>query len=126
MPFRSFVERRGSLTSTFAGPADNFGLCCASWEESVLEEITAGYLMQVQALMETVKQMDSALQRRSKLRTAASTITNMSDSDKISLQLFLDVRAYGEVAYALGPKGMSMPSYTLLMAEVAPAEKLIS
>ena len=81
--------------------------------------------MQVQALMETVKQMDSALQRRSKLRTAASTVTNMSDSDKISLQLFLDVRAYGEVAYALGPKGMSMPSYIALMAEVAPAEKLL-
>ena len=42
--------------------------------------------------------MDSALQRRSKLRATASTGAGgapaMSDSDKISLQLLLDVRAY--------------------------------
>lgn len=75
--------------------------------------------------METVKQMDSALQRRSKLRTAAPVGTNMADSDKISLQLFLDVRAYGQVVSILSPKVVTVPSYTALVAEVASAEKLL-
>ena len=95
----------------------------------MLEDVTAGYLMQVQALMETVKQMDSALQRRSKLRTAAPVGTNMADSDKISLQLYLDVHAYGHAVSALCPSGdpvsSYVPSYSLLVAEVAPAERLL-
>ena len=97
------------------------------WEAGVLEDVTAGYLMQVQALMETVKQMDSALQRRSKLRTAAaaSTSINMADSDKIAVQLFLDVKAYGEAVDSLNKQGDSIPSFAALLAEIAPAEKLL-
>ena len=84
--------------------------------------------MQVQALMETVRQMDSALQRRSKLRNAAPTGTNMSDSDKISLQLYLDVKAYTDAVSVLSPLSGAapVPSLTSLLAEVAPAEKLCS
>ena len=124
-PSRSFLDRRGSLALTFTTTADGVGGTSASWEVGVLEDITAGYLMQVQALMETVKQMDSALQRRSKLRTAVPTGNNMADSDKISLQLFLDVRAYGESLAALKPME-HIPSYTALVAEVAFAEKLLT
>lgn len=80
--------------------------------------------MQVQALMETVKQMDSALQRRSKLRTAAPAGSSMADSDKIAQQLFLDVRAFSEVVRALTPAEDSIPSYEALLAEVAPADKI--
>ena len=68
----------------------------AGFALKVLEDITAAFLQQVQGLMETVKQMDSALQRRSKVTrpgagTAAASggASTMIDSDKISLQLFL-------------------------------------
>lgn len=83
--------------------------------------------MQVQALMETVRQMDIALGRRSKLRNAP-TGTNMSDSDKISLQLYLDVKAYTDAVSVLSPLSGAapVPSFTSLLAEVAPAEKLCS
>jgi Domain of unknown function (DUF3510) len=104
------------------GTADGY-----RWEVVVLEDVTAEYLMQVQALMETVRQMDLALKRRSK-HNAAPTGTNMSDSDKISLQLHLDVKAYTEAVSALSPLSGAapVPSFTSLLAEVAPAEKLCS
>lgn len=116
---RTFLDRHKSLPASFVATVDG-----SSWEVGVLEDVTAGYLMQVQALMETVKQMDSALQRRSKLRTAAPVGTNMADSDKIAQQLFLDVRAYSEVVRALTPNGGIIPSYQALLAEVAPTDKL--
>lgn len=98
------------------------------WEVVVLEDVTAEYLKQVQALMETVRQMDIALSKRSLMRNAAPTGTNMSDSDKISLQLYLDVKAYAEAVSALSPLSGAapVPSFTSLLAEVAPAEKLCS
>jgi hypothetical protein len=60
--------------------------------------------------METVKQMDTALQRRSKLKANAGT--TISDSDKISLQLLLDVRAYGRGIESLGTQFV-LPSYAV-------------
>lgn len=117
--FRTFLDRNKTLPPSFVATVDG-----SRWEVGVLEDVTAGYLMQVQALMETVKQMDSALERRSKLRAAAPVSTNMADSDKIAQQLFLDVRAYSEVVRALTPTGGFIPSYEALLAEVAPAEKL--
>ncbi len=59
--------------------------------------------VKVQALMETVQSMDSALQRRSKLRSSATTTASiggsapaspLTDSEKISLQLLLDVNSF--------------------------------
>jgi hypothetical protein len=67
-------------------------------------------IYQVQGLMETVKQMDTALQRRSKLKANAGT--TISDSDKISLQLLLDVRAYGRGIESLGTQFV-LPSYAV-------------
>ena len=118
---RNFLKRHRTLPDHLVGTADG-----CRWEVAVLEDVTAEYLMQVQALMETVRQMDSALQRRSKLRNAAPTGTNMSDSDKISLQLYLDVKAYTEAVSALSPLSGAapVPSFTSLLSEVAPAEKL--
>jgi len=122
LPFRLFCDRHGSLLSKFSSE-ENVSETENKWEVIVLEEVTAAYLTQVQGLMETVKQMDTALQRRSKLKAnAGSTI---SDSDKISLQLLLDVRAYGRGIENLGSLYV-LPSYAALLAEVAPAEKLLS
>ena len=58
--------------------------------------------------MGTVRQMDSALQRRSNKSTTPGTkgarggTAAMTDSEKIQLQLLLDVRAYGDELRALG------------------------
>jgi hypothetical protein len=46
--------------------------------------------------METVRSMDSALQRRSKLKSSAVAASGaqLTDSEKISLQLYLDALEY--------------------------------
>jgi len=70
----------------------------------MLEDVTNCYAEQVRALMETVQQMESALQRRAKLRTAGtssgagssnSTTAPLTDSEKISMQIRLDIEAFG-------------------------------
>jgi hypothetical protein len=77
--------------------------------------------------METVKQMDSALQRRAKARqssTAAATAA-MSDSEKIALQVSLDVAAFGREVSSLLP-GIDMntlPAFRNLSAIVAEETK---
>ena len=95
----------------------------SGWDAGVIEEVTANFLVQVQSLMETVKQMDSALQRRSKARSgpttgAGATSGALSDSDKIALQISLDVKSYGAEITALGVDIANIPSFAILEAEV--------
>ena len=100
------------------------GTGAAGWEVALVEDITASFLLQVQSLVETVKQMDSALQRRSKLRTgpsAAGGAGAMSDSDKIALQITLDVKAYGAEISGLNISLQDVPSFAKLEAEAAAA-----
>lgn len=75
----------------------------------LVDAVAESFLAQVQVLMETVRQMDTALQRRSKLRASATfnsdlpPIASMSDSDKITLQLLLDAEAFEkEVSQLVG------------------------
>ena len=100
------------------------------WTADILEDITAYFYEQVKTLMETVRQMESALQRRSKLRSGASATvavvgtpnssSALSDSEKISLQLQLDVDGYGvEIRSKLLRDPMSIESYRLLAKEVS-------
>jgi hypothetical protein len=99
-----------------------------------VEDVTATYTEQVRALMDTVKQMDSALLRRSKMRTAGTgtgpstasgTAGNMSDLEKIYLQISLDIDAYGREVQQLGIDPLSVRSFRELkelQAEVAAAQ----
>lgn len=102
----------------------------SNWKGQFLDDITSYYLQQVQLLMETVKQMDSALQRRNKTRST-SNMTNlgmgMSDSDKISLQVYLDVIAYGkEVREVLGENILDdLQSWKSLLNELQDAARLV-
>ena len=68
------------------------------WLFDIIEDITSHFLIQVQSLMETVKQMDSALQRRTKANTKTinSSIGMISDSEKIAMQVDLDVKSFGQ------------------------------
>jgi len=118
-PYKSFLERNEEKFTAFAPKQD--------WRDEVLEDVTANFLQQVQGLMDTVRQMDSALQRRSKLRsTSGSGASTMADSDKISLQVYLDVKAYGAELSALGVNISVSKAYSGLLEELKEAEKLVS
>lgn len=73
------------------------------WKVSLAEEISLSFVEQVSGLIETAKQMDSTLQRRSRLQqTTTTSNNNMSDSEKIALQIRLDVEAFGRDLQQLG------------------------
>ena len=147
-PLRHFLDRHGELLASFRVAATSGdSSSAANFIARVLDDVTTAFLQQVQGLLETVKQMDSALQRRSKLRTAGAagggaSGSSMADSDKISLQLYLDVKAYGGAVCALGflttanqcidePDDAftalctALPSFATLHAEVQGFEKLL-
>jgi hypothetical protein len=79
--------------STFADAEDkNLASVAATWQADLIDDVSSNYYEQLKALMETVKQMDSALMRRSKMRAGTATNAsgaggNMSDSEKIYLQV---------------------------------------
>lgn len=102
------------------------------WLPPIVVALSDMYLQQVQGLMETVRQMDTALQRRSKLRAAApqqasgaASTAVMSDSDKITLQLLLDVHAFGqEVTYVFKIEELP-PAFKFLLEELADADRFL-
>lgn len=71
--------------------------------------------------------MDSALQRRSKARQSSSSLptATMSDSEKIALQVSLDVAAFGREVSSLlpGVDISSLPTFHNLLAIVAEESK---
>jgi len=95
----------------------------------LVEDITSYFSQQVQSLVDTVKQMDTALQRRSKAQrsTAASgpaTGSAMTDSEKIYLQISFDVSAFGEeVRKTLNLDPNSIPSFKSLLSIIEEAKQ---
>lgn len=80
--------------------------------------------------METAQQMDNALQRRSKLRStgvsSGNNNTQMTDSEKIALQMLLDVQSFGERIQeicVISPHEIN--GYVNLMNEVIESKRLI-
>ncbi len=69
-------------------------------------------------MIDTVKQMDSTLQRRSKLQAqaagAAGGTANMTDSEKIALQIKLDIEAYGREISSIDLDPSSVPAFVSL------------
>jgi hypothetical protein len=102
------------------------GLFDSSVEEAemklhVIQAVTQAFHDQVLSLLATVKQMDSALQRRAiKPRSAlgGDTSSSLSDSEKIALQLKLDVERYGMEITQLGIDCAKAFSYEKLLQEV--------
>lgn len=111
------MDRHGSLIHSFSSKG--------SWDLEIVEDVAANFLSQVQSLMETVKQMDSALQRRSKLRSTGGgsqqSAHSLTDSDKISLQVYLDVKEFAGEITRLGLDPSKVVSYNLLLDEVSDA-----
>jgi hypothetical protein len=115
-PIKTFRERFGVVLCMVCGGASGV----ESWYFGLLEEVALSFLQQVQQLMDTVRMMDSALQRRSKVTSAgvsgSSTNANMTDSEKIALQVQLDVLAFGVDVSSLGVDANELPSYKALLA----------
>jgi len=110
LPLRSFLAQHKTLIQPFAPQGQ--------WSINLLEDIASSFLIQVQSLLETVKQMDNALQRRSKIRTAGGTNNAMTDSDKIALQVSLDVKAFGIELKSLGAEPDNSKAYIELLEAV--------
>lgn len=132
--YRTFLENSKSLLpelTSVPGSTSSPEELLESWLERLIEEVCASFREQVLALMETVKQMDTALQRRSKLRQnppgSTSSGIGLSDSEKITLQIILDVAAFGKDIVRCGVEHpqVSLPSYralqTILIDEVTAA-----
>jgi hypothetical protein len=81
--------------------------------------------------METAQQMDSALQRRSKAKTnaapgTASATTQMTDSEKIALQMLLDGQSFGEQIQEIsGQSCNDLAAYVTLMNELNESKRVI-
>ena len=92
---RTFISNYGPSIDVLSGDADGSSL---SWRVNLAEEVLACYAEQVHLLIDTGKQMDTALQRRSKIRHAPNSSSGtaaMSDYEKIALQIQLDVDTFG-------------------------------
>ncbi|KAJ1437160.1 hypothetical protein B484DRAFT_445351 [Ochromonadaceae sp. CCMP2298] len=135
-PLRSFLEQHGDLAQALALPEQNeekegdagtvavtgagagSGAGLQRWLCLLLEDVSGSYAEQVRLLMDTVRQMEEALQRRAKLRTTgASGGASLTDSEKISLQIRLDVEAYAADIRTLGVlSSQDLPSLAALQA----------
>ena len=90
-----------------------------NWALEVADAVAKSFLDQVLNLLETVTQMDNALQRRSKLSKDGGGKGKMRDSDKILLQLWLDVRDFVSEASRVSAGRMSEMSSTLTSLEAS-------
>eukprot|EP01041_Mallomonas_annulata_P005055 gene5055-10123_t len=100
-----------------------------TWEKELAEKVTAHFLQLVAGLIDTVRQMDNALQRRNRTATAMkqkAANAPMSDSEKIQLQVLLDVKAYGLELTTVGLSPETSPAYKALLAEVEEMQKVVN
>ena len=90
----------------------------AGWARDVAHELTANFLALATATLDTVRKNEEALRRLATKKSGATTpsaVGNASgDAHKISVQLFLDVHAYGSQLQELGVELASIPSFVQL------------
>lgn len=87
----------------------------------VVNDVTVHFLEQERLLIDSVKQQDSTLMRRTKLATTKTG--TLSDTEKIILQLQLDVKSFGNEIVSvckISPSQLIgiVPSFATLTDEV--------
>ena len=104
----------------------------ANFTSLVVEGVCSQYLSSVASLLETARKMDTVIQRRTKGKrpedessNAADKRAATSDSDKILLQLFLDIVRFGDDIQGVGLDPMVFEGYRLLKSEVSVAEQFV-
>jgi hypothetical protein len=120
--FREFLQKHiGDVTFLISTSAASAATSAGQWQAEIVEDVTVVYVQQVQALIETAKQMDSALMRRAKSSSATSAgsggAAGMTDSEKIALQMILDIGAFEAEVRAVGIRDpRSLPACASLYA----------
>jgi hypothetical protein len=125
-PLRAAVlEAPGLLPPPAAAPS------VAALVAGVAGDVTAAFDATLAGVLAGLQQMEASLQWLKKPGTAAGGSAGgggagpaagpASDAEKIGLQLYLDVRAYGRElgGLGLGPVDAAVPAYAALAARVA-------
>ncbi|KAL6497181.1 Conserved oligomeric Golgi complex subunit 2 [Orobanche gracilis] len=92
-------------------------------------EITRRYYELASDLVSVARKTESSLQKirlGAQRRAGASSDVsdhNVSDTDKICMQLFLDIQEYGRNLASLGVDASNIPEYRSLWQCVAPSDK---
>lgn len=98
----------------------------------VVDDVNGRYTALAEELLTSVKKTESSLKRLKKSRpgeaaapgdAAGGAAAAMSDSDKIGLQLFLDVQEHGRQIARFGLVAEELGSFRQLLATVTPADK---
>lgn len=95
----------------------------------VIDAVNGRYTALAEELLTSVKKTESSLKRLKKTRPgeapgeAGTAGAAMSDSDKIGMQLLLDVQEHGRQIDRFGLVAQELESYKQLLATVAPADK---
>jgi hypothetical protein len=93
------------------------------WELKVLVDVTLKYEGMVAETLNNVYKAEATLSRMVK-KSRQTTTSGLSDIDKISLQLFLDVTKYGELLKSkLNIDANTFPPYLNLLARVSDGAK---
>lgn len=96
---------------------------------AIVERVTTRFDELARELVTVARKTESSLQRfRQGVQKKGSTGTdssesNISDTDKICMQLFLDVQEYGRRLKLIGITAEELPAYISLWQCVAPSEK---
>ncbi|KAG6404185.1 hypothetical protein SASPL_136425 [Salvia splendens] len=97
--------------------------------QGTASEITRRYYELASDLVSVARKTETSLQKirlGAQRRAGASSDVsdnNISDTDKICMQLFLDIQEYGRNLALLGVDATSMPAYRSLWQCVAPSER---
>lgn len=96
---------------------------------AAVTEITGRYYELAADLVSLARKTDSSLQKiRQEVQRRAGASSdvsdhNISDTDKICMQLFLDIQEYGRNLSALGVEAASIPTYRSFWQCVAPSDR---
>ncbi|KAG5028186.1 Conserved oligomeric Golgi complex subunit 2 [Glycine soja] len=121
-PLKAFLDGERA-TRYLASEIRNKILLCAA------TEITDRYYELASDLVSVARKTESSLQkiRQSAQRRAGASSdisdNNVSDTDKICMQLFLDIQEYARNLSALGVEAVNIASYRSLWQCVAPADR---
>ncbi|KAL1566512.1 conserved oligomeric Golgi complex subunit 2-like [Salvia divinorum] len=121
-PLHVFLE--GERTVTYLTTEHRNGLL-----QGTASEITRRYYELASDIVSVARKTESSLQKirlGAQRRAGASSDVsdnNVSDTDKICMQLFLDIQEYGCNLASLGVDATSIPAYCSLWQYVAPMER---
>jgi len=96
------------------------------WATSIIGTVTEKYLEMINELMESVSKQNKILKKIGKSKAATQTGEDgMSDMDKISVQLYLDVVEYGSCIAQCDVSADDIAPYPKLLDAVSGAKKLL-